>query len=1813
MKTCLRGFARSNAWRRWIVTFAAIVALLQSAVGGNDQESPPTAPAVNSQRVHLGSFLFEDQWPVQGDFDFNDIVPRYSDKPFFTMLDAVNKLQPLFGVPRVNEATGELFVEYLDLVISGRGLDLVWGRTYRSKIGLDTAMGVNWDFSYNIRAALSGPNVTVQDGQNRIDTYFLQSDGSYSTDELFRRGTLSEKVFTLEFADKTRWIFKSLNGSPTSGKIDKIIDRNSNQIQFQYDGAGRLFLIIDSLNRPFQISYDGANRIQAVQDFAGRTIQYQHLTSPTPGIGDVGDLVLVRSQAVTGTPIGNDFPSGKTAQFTYSTGLGGGRDHNLLTAKDGNNVPWFQAVYTTTAAATSFLYDRVASEIVGTANETKIFTYLARTSPTSRFNAATKTIVNDAIGNVHESLFDSKNRLIDLRRFTGRSTPGVPVTESSNRPMNPVRPTDPAFFETTIEWNRDSLPSRVTFPRGNGVEMVYQRDLDPNTNPRERGNLRTHRQLPVSGAPLVQHFEYASGFGTGERTPLAPQFNFGFEKTFFNGNGDPGPYIQAVNACNMVDYIDEDVSSSHYCVQYRESDFDFSSRLQCRVEDYLKLGDGIKCKAGPIYGDLNGDGIDYTGIYYHVGFGDGSGAAHKIRMEEDEAPYDHIPELASLGEVGGGIFETGDPLVGWCVARTDARGFTWTCARDANGNAMSVTRPDGVTTDIEHNANGQLTAIVWPQNNTGHRERDEWHYYTSGAQNGYLQSFIRDAGGLNLTTAFTHNSVGCVTQIVDPRGNDTQFFVNQLNQVVQVTSRDAGTPGRFLTNIYRDANNRITRVDVQNKDEFGGIGTPAFFVTSFSFDSLDHVTSITRDLDNAHTITAQYFYDPIRELIEMRSPLAAGGLQPDARVRYAFDERNLPFTAIRAPSSPIATGSKFTYDLNGNLARLETGAPAGLQHTTLYDYDGFDRLTMLTDPVGTNTQYGYNENHQVTNFTMQGTFLDAKGNPNFGPLRGGTFVYDTNGILTQRTESWFDPITTATIDDGARTISIGRDPALNVTSVTDDNGHATSFSYDGANRLSRITDPKANSVDYTYDSNGNLVTRTRTDKSDSASSDQVFVLTNVYDGLDRLITSTDNVGNAQSYLYNSRSNRVRYIDPRNKLVQSEYDGLNRLLRSGRDMNGNGSGFDAGIDVISGRIWDDNSRLTGATNPNSYSTQYQYDALGRCLQRTNADTTAKTWSYDAWGNAVQSHDENATVCINNYDNLNRLRQRQIIPGPGVSNATTFEIYDYPGEYRWPERAINNAAVVRYTFDSLAHRTSESLGNLVTSYTHDAVGNLLTLQSPSGRTLTYAHDVANLCTSVSLTATSDGDTLGTMATYNYIGRRTESVSHRNATSTLFSYNGFVDAPPSSDLGWGQVAGTVTLQLGNIVLDQRTFTYDANQNLSERADTRSGGPQLLHHYDYDPANRNVHTQVNAPGPTLVRDTIYNYDRNGNRLAVNGFQTPDPGPYFLDNTTPEPADAQMSQYTSTPRGNYLYDANGNRTSLNGGGANKNYTYDYANRLVDFTDVNTGLRIANYQYDAHGRRIAKTLDPDGKPNTTNFFYTGRTVLEERDGSGGVTAGYSTVPVRGGDWNGGGGSLPWWVLCTMVDLPHLPIQPLPPIGVCTERGGEMCDDQCSCQRDYCVQYRESDWAFNLRTMDDGRGPWPELLDPRYSLAPVEMRRAGNNFTYVGAGSDVAIWPLTNPAGGAAERYEYEDFGDPHFFDGSGNPLPASAIGNPYLFNGMRFDGESGLYCTVSKAIDYSSPDLFLMNFDPKIGASLQRESTHVTNCCTDGHDWEHEY
>ncbi len=83
---------------------------------------------------------------------------------------------PTSGTPDegVQLFSGEFTKSVMDMRIPGRGIDLVWKRTYRSRTGANTAMGNRWDHSYNIYLEQYGGNLIVHNGGGRRDIYAFQ-------------------------------------------------------------------------------------------------------------------------------------------------------------------------------------------------------------------------------------------------------------------------------------------------------------------------------------------------------------------------------------------------------------------------------------------------------------------------------------------------------------------------------------------------------------------------------------------------------------------------------------------------------------------------------------------------------------------------------------------------------------------------------------------------------------------------------------------------------------------------------------------------------------------------------------------------------------------------------------------------------------------------------------------------------------------------------------------------------------------------------------------------------------------------------------------------------------------------------------------------------------------------------------------------------------------------------------------------------------------------------------------------------------------------------------------------------------------------------------------------------------------------------------------------------------------------------------------------------------------------------------------------------------------------------------------------------
>jgi RHS repeat-associated protein len=91
----------------------------------------------------------------------------------------------------------------------------------------------------------------------------------------------------------------------------------------------------------------------------------------------------------------------------------------------------------------------------------------------------------------------------------------------------------------------------------------------------------------------------------------------------------------------------------------------------------------------------------------------------------------------------------------------------------------------------------------------------------------------------------------------------------------------------------------------------------------------------------------------------------------------------------------------------------------------------------------------------------------------------------------------------------------------------------------------------------------------------------------------------------------------------------------------------------------------------------------------------------------------------------------------------------------------------------------------------------------------------------------------------------------------------------------------------------------------------------------------------------------------------------------------------------------------------------------------------------------------------------------------------------------------------------------------------------------------------------------------DALAARYLYAsyidePLTMERSGVTYTYH-PDAQFSLTEMTDSNGALVERYEYDVYGEARLFDGAGNSLTTSAIGNPYLYTGRRYDPESGNY------------------------------------------------
>ena len=653
------------------------------------------------------------------------------------------------------------------------------------------------------------------------------------------------------------------------------------------------------------------------------------------------------------------------------------------------------------------------------------------------------------------------------------------------------------------------------------------------------------------------------------------------------------------------------------------------------------------------------------------------------------------------------------------------------------------------------------------------------------------------------------------------------------------------------------------------------------------------------------------------------------------------------------------------------------------------------------------------------------------------------------------------------------------------------------------------------------------------------------------------------MGNTDSYAYDSRGNLTRHIDPRGTLTGMTYDGLDRCVATITDLNGDGV-LNFAADAGSQTAYDDNDNVLGTTDDNGNASANIYDAKNRLISAACADGTHRTFTYDLRDNVIQTIDPNGSVVNFTYDLNNRCTRKDIAPNGAadVAGTTTFEIFAYDGCSRLT-LASNDVSRLTFAFDTLGNCTTNTQDGLATTRTFDGVGNCLSMTYPGGRKVVYTYDALDQVSSVASSATA-AMTPATLANYSYAGERPVRITRANNINSDISWNGLVSPPNSSgDFGARQVSRiNHSAAGGSPMIDNRSLAYDRNGNKILRAQLSvfPGGSGLLTNlWSYNPLDMMDHAVKTKGTGASLGITDYELDAVGNRLTVTSnavVQT------YTRSAASPPADFQVNQYTTTPFGSELHDDNGNRVQVTSSAGQLRYVYDYANRLVFVFDLSGGFAapVVSFTYDALGQRLSKTSyspDPTQQPDMKYYVHgpcqsreiCGDGILDDcRSGEG---CGNGIIEERTGGPGGG--------------VNHV----------------------------YCYGGKFGAVAGAHRNESLARFSASGQLE--YYFLSDDL---GNTLA------------LTDASGNVLERYEYGDFGAPQFLtsDGSpmtgsdGLPVTSSTLGNPFLFHGLEWDNETGLYfekgwpCRWEMA-DFDSSDYF----DPQTGQTTSRRGASTRN------------
>lgn len=1000
----------------------------------------------------------------------------------------------------VNAATGNLVVTSTDLALPAPSIGVVIRRSYNSMSNADLGYGFGWNLNANYRLSENeAGDVALTEGDSSVHVFTRNPDGTYTRPAgvYMELTKLPDGTFSILRKDGLTYSFD------TSGKITDIADRNGNTLAYSYTtlpGVGdRLTSITDPVGRVVTMTYNAVGRLTEAEDWGGRAYTYAYdvsgnlasVTDPAGGqilytydayhqltaVSDkVGNETLVslvggKCRAITDA-------LGQVTTLTYDpvarrTTVTDPRHNDTVFDLDaaGRLIERTDALDRTT----SFQYDADSNltRLTDIWNNTWLYDYDSygnMVEANDPSGTTTVTAFNEFNLPDQVSVYGAPDRLTLLKdtqstydvngnvlTVSDSIDAGQGVYRTTTYEYDPARPgfigTVTDFGGGTAEYTYDvygclhTVTRHVTIP-GVGLQAVVA-----HTAYDSLGNLVSATDpngsvISYEYDPMGRLVRTVLPDGTVARTTYDAQGRV-LTKTDGNGGRTTYEYDRLGRAVVVTDPLGNETAASYDDANNKASITKPGGILSTYEYDQIGRLERIL------------DGLGRAMVYSY------DPTQNKVRINDPEGrwesgTYDFRSLLTAYTNADGTTTIAYDRL-GRKTSVTDPNNKVITYAYDDPGRLLSVTDPMGEVITYEYDDSDNMTRMTTRVRDALGQHIDRLTTYAYDELNRRLSVTLPDLQGTGLTSSsFTYDANGNQVTRTDGKGQTTNYVYDSMGRLFQVLY----SSGAEVSYTYDGVGNPLTMRD--------SAGT-----TTWRYDTLNRVTSETDpfgrvvryafdDAERTATLTADwgtitYQGNTLGQLQTVTDPSGgATGYQYDlsgkcTQVSYpngdvitsAYDDLGR-LTEIKGMHGPtVISDYDYTYDAAGN--RLTMMDSAG---TTSYEYDNDYRLTKVTRPDTSYTEYQYDEAGNRTQMAVTSG----------GATDTTTYAYDPDDRLTQVT------LTRATHPESTET-TYEYDANGNQLRIVEPSG-TTVFTYDEENRLTGIGYPTGVTMEYQYDGQG---------------------------------------------------------------------------------------------------------------------------------------------------------------------------------------------------------------------------------------------------------------------------------------------------------------------------------------------------------------------------------------------------------------------------------------------------------------------------------------------------------------------------------------------------------------------------------------------------------------------------------------------------------------------------------------------------------------------------------------------------------------------